>query len=189
MYHKYHTEAVVVGSREHGESDRIFALFTREFGLVRARAGAVRSEKSKMRYALQSGSHIDISLIRGKRGWRAAGALVNAETLSVPGTATFMRISQLVLRFVLGEEKNEYLFETLLSARTALTSTTREEASAVELVCVARVLYSLGYLSAGALSTALFAHTALTVEHLKEVEEKRSEILSHINNALSESQL
>jgi recombinational DNA repair protein (RecF pathway) len=50
MYQKYHTEAIVLGSIERGEADRTIALMTRDFGLVRARASAVRSETSKMRY-------------------------------------------------------------------------------------------------------------------------------------------
>src|SRR5665213_2708544 len=70
MYQKYHTEALVLGSRESGEADKVFALFTRDFGLVRARASSVRSESSKMRYALQKYSRASISLVRGKRGWR-----------------------------------------------------------------------------------------------------------------------
>ena len=72
MYQKYNTEALVLGSRETGESDRVYALFTKDFGLVRARASSVRSEKSLMRYALQNYSRANVSLVRGG-GWRAAG--------------------------------------------------------------------------------------------------------------------
>ena len=53
MYQKYHTEALVLGSREQGEADKVFALYTKDFGLVRARASAVRREYSRMRYGLQ----------------------------------------------------------------------------------------------------------------------------------------
>ena len=73
MYQKYQTEALVLGSRERGEADRVFALYTRDFGLVWARASGVRRENSKMRYALQSYCYIQTGLVRGKRGWRLAG--------------------------------------------------------------------------------------------------------------------
>ena len=53
MYEKYQTEALVLGNREMGEADRVIALFTRDFGLVRARASSIRTERSKMRYAIQ----------------------------------------------------------------------------------------------------------------------------------------
>src|SRR3989344_5353808 len=75
MYQKYHTEAIVLGNPERGESDRVFTLYTEEFGLVRARASAVRSEKSRMRYALQNYSRAHVALVRGKHGWRIGGAV------------------------------------------------------------------------------------------------------------------
>src|SRR5665213_790119 len=74
MYQKYNTDALVLGSRELAEADKVFALYTKDFGLVRARASSIRSEHSKMRYALQKFSRANVSLVRGKRGWRAAGA-------------------------------------------------------------------------------------------------------------------
>src|SRR3989344_5345502 len=54
MYEKYQTEALVLGNREMGEADRMIVLFSRDFGLVRARAPAIRTERYKMRYALAS---------------------------------------------------------------------------------------------------------------------------------------
>jgi recombinational DNA repair protein (RecF pathway) len=73
-YEKYTTEAMVLTQVPRGEHDKVYALYTRDFGLVYARASAVRAEKSKMRYALQSHAHARVSLVRGSRGWRAAGA-------------------------------------------------------------------------------------------------------------------
>ncbi|NBV76951.1 hypothetical protein EBR66_02230 [bacterium] len=189
MYHKYNTEALVLGSREYGESDRVFALFTKDFGLVRARAGAVRAESSKMRYALQSGSHITVSLVKGKRGWRAVGAVSLCKSLSPHSVTTFMRTARLVLRLVLGEEQNQYLFDTLLSERQVLVTATKEECSVIELLSVARVLYSLGYLSPGALNTALFANTSFAEDDMESARVQRELFLSHINTALSESHL
>lgn len=190
MYQKYSTDALVLGSREHGESDRVFALFTRDFGLVRARASAVRSEKSKMRYALQVGSRSSVSLVRGTHGWRAAGAAAYVSPVSdTAWLPTFARISQLVLRLVHGEEKNEYLYEVLAEARSTLPSASRDLLPTIELVCVARVLYALGYLSAPALGTALFTHTAYEMQHLQEAATLRDDLLSSINKAISETQL
>lgn len=190
MYQKYHTEALVVGSREHGESDRVYSLYTRDFGLVRARASAVRSERSKMRYALQSYGHATLSLVKGKRGWRVAGAasLVGASG-SVESVRTFARIGELVLRLVHGEEVNEYLFAALAEAHTALMYEDCTAQPIIELVCVARVLYALGYLSSEALSAALFTHTAYTGDSLLEAETMKDALLLSINKAITETQL
>lgn len=189
MYQKYSTTALVLGFREQGEADKVFALYTEEFGLVWARASAVRTESSKMRAALQSCSRARVSLVRGKRGWRLAGAVaeVGGVGKSPEAVSSFARIAQLVLRLVRGEERNEYLFATLHEAQQALFS--GAEHASVEIVCVARVLFSLGYLSPEALQTALFAHTAYGLPELSEAEEKRAALLGEINRAISETQL
>jgi len=59
----------------------------------------------------------------------------------------------------------------------------------VEIVCVARMLYALGYISNEALQTALFTHTAYTGESLLEAETMKDKLLSSINKALTEAQL
>ena len=88
MYQKYQTEALILGSREQGENDRLYTLFTREFGLVQARASAVRKETSRMRYALQNYARANAALVKGKRGWRMAGASSLAGAHGDPRGAT-----------------------------------------------------------------------------------------------------
>ncbi|MCR4325349.1 MAG: recombination protein O N-terminal domain-containing protein [Patescibacteria group bacterium] len=192
MYQKYNTEALVLGSRERGESDRVLALYTRDFGLVRARASAVRKERSKMRYALQHYAHARVSLVRGKRGWRAGGASSIRSARGDTGRiAIFARISELTMRLVRGEEDNMYLFDALSNAHEALFGEESAEAvpTVVEIVCVARVLYALGYISTEALQTTLFAHTGYAGEHLTEAGKLHDELLASINRAISEAQL
>lgn len=190
MYQKYHTECLILGGRERGESDKVYALYTREFGLVYARAGAVRSEHSRMRYALQHYSLARVSLVRGARGWRVAGASAIAGVKGgEKGVAVFARIAGLVLRLVVGEERNDFLFDTLVHAQEILTNGDAVMVPTVELVCVARVLYALGYISAEALETAIFTHTAYTMEHLQEADAIRDKLLSSVNQALSETHL
>lgn len=190
MYQKYQTTALVLKSSEQGEADKVFALYTRDFGLVRARASAVRAERSKMRYALQNYARADVALVRGARGWRLVGvaALKNAAG-TMQSIAAFARVSELVLRLIQGEEKNPYLFAALAEAHDALMRPSCQVWPVIEIVCVARVLYALGYLSAEALETALFTHTAYTGEHLLEAESMRDKLLSSINKAIAETQL
>jgi DNA repair protein RecO len=190
MYQKYQTEALVLGSRETGEADRTFTLYTHDFGLVRVRVTAVRSEKSRMRYALQNYARANVSLVKGKRGWRGAGAaaIKNAHG-DVRGIAAFARISELVARLVHGEERNEYLFTALAEAHGALMREHCDAFGTIEIVCVARILFALGYISTEALSTALFTHTAYTGESLLEAETMRDKLLSSINKAIAETHL
>jgi len=189
MYQKYQTEALVLGSRERGESDRIFSLYTKDFGLVQARASAVRTERSRMRYALQHYSHAHVALVRGKRGWRLGGATVLGEWMALEGAVTFARTVRLVLRLVAGEERNDYLFAALSEARSALSKSSQEMFPTIEIVCVARILFALGYLSSEALQTTLFAHAAYTERDLAEATVLREKLLTSINRAISESHL
>lgn len=188
MYQKYHTEALVLGSRERGEADRVFALYTKDFGLVQARASAVRAEYSRMRYALQHYSRAHVALVRGKRGWRVGGATA-IRGASGESIVTFARIARLVMRLVLGEGQNQYVFSSLSEAHDALTRTPREARATIELVCVARILYGLGYLSHEALDTTLFAHTSYASEHVREAEILREKLLSTVNHAIAETHL
>ncbi len=190
MYQKYHTEALVLASRETGESDRTLALYTRDFGLVWARASAMRSEQSKMRYALQVYSYANVSLVRGKRGWRAAGASMRSGAGGDrKRVGTFARISELTLRLVQGEEGNPYLFAALTDAHEALMRDDATARETIEIVCVARILFALGYLSVEALETTLFTHTAYAMEHINEAEGMRDKLLLSINKAIAETQL
>ena len=191
MYQKYQTDAIVVGSSESGEADKSLALYTRDFGLVRARATSVRSEKSKMRYALQTYARANVALVRGKSGWRAAGASASTTTVGKDGTgvSAFARISELVTKLVAGEDHNEYLFDAIAEAHTALMREHVESVATIEIVAVARILYALGYLSAEALQTALFTHTAYAEPNLREAEVIQDELLMSINKALSQTHL
>ena len=72
-YQTYITEAIVCGSYDSNTSDRSFLLFAREAGMIYAHAKSVREERSKQRYALQVCSHVRVTLIRGKSGWKIAG--------------------------------------------------------------------------------------------------------------------
>ncbi|MFZ2555231.1 MAG: recombination protein O N-terminal domain-containing protein [Minisyncoccia bacterium] len=191
MYEKYQTEALILRSYERGEADRIYALFTHDFGFLWARCSAVRRESSKMRYALQPGALANVSLVRGNRGWRIAGtmAIARIDPSERSAVQSFTRMGQLLERLSAGEEVNTYLFDALRDAHAALIHEPKEAHPVIELVAVARLLYALGYLSTEALGTALFAETSYAPAHLAEAATVRSKLLSSVNKALSETQL
>ena len=50
MSHKiFHTEGIVLSSKDTKESDRYLAVFTKELGLVKATAQGIRKLESKLR--------------------------------------------------------------------------------------------------------------------------------------------
>ena len=191
MYQKYHTDALVLGSREMGESGRMLALYTRDFGLVRGKGTSLRATKSKMRYSLQNYSLANVALVKGMAGWRLAGArtIGGANEKNLKGISAFARISGLVMRFVAGEEAHERLFEILREAHSALMQDKSGAWPSIELICVARIMHTLGYISSEALNTALLTHTTYTEENLREAEALRHELLRTVNHAISETHL
>lgn len=62
----YHADALVIRSREYGESDRLLTLFSREHGKIQAVAKGVRKPKSRQRAGAQLFTYADYLLHQGK---------------------------------------------------------------------------------------------------------------------------
>ena len=62
----YHADALVIRSREFGESDRVLTLFSREMGKLQAVAKGVRKPKSRQRAGVQLFTYGDFLIHRGK---------------------------------------------------------------------------------------------------------------------------
>ncbi|MHB1650971.1 MAG: DNA repair protein RecO [Desulfitobacteriaceae bacterium] len=62
----YHADAIVIRSREFGESDRLLTLFSREMGKLQAIAKGVRKPKSRQRAGAQLFTYADYLLHRGQ---------------------------------------------------------------------------------------------------------------------------
>ena len=127
-YHIYTTRALVLSERPLREADRVYAILTRDMGLVRATGLGVRKEGSKLRGALEPVSLSTISLVRGKEYWR----LTSAELIK-----TFKKSKPLELleRMVAGETPHAGLFDAV-----------EKHLEADETALVAQILFHLGYL-------------------------------------------
>lgn len=138
-YHIYNTKGIVLSERPRRESDRIYSILTREFGLIRAMALSVRKEKSKLRGLLEPFVLSKISLVRGKEYWR----VTSAEFIqSIPASPTIARPLALLEKLVQGEVSHPELFDTVESA--ALSHETDDEMFEINLV--SKILFHLGYL-------------------------------------------
>lgn len=152
MHHIYHTDAFVLTSRPHGEDSKTVALYTRELGLVWARAQALRKLASKLRYTLQDFSRAQVDLVRGKEIWRITTAVpvhsygdIRRDT---DRERVLARIVSVVLRLCSGEDTNEDVFSAIEDTYALLeVPYTDSSLRHVELFCVARILIALGYLS------------------------------------------
>lgn len=150
-YRTYTTAAIVCGSYDRYQSDRTYRLFTESFGLLFATARSVREERSRQRYALQDFSLLQVSLVKGRAGWRIGSVIDQGNVfLQAPDQAARIQIVRLIRilnRYVHGPEEAGDIFPLLHTALQALGTGTisfpENYARGVEL----QVLYRLGYIA------------------------------------------
>lgn len=189
-YQTYTTEALVCGTWSRNTSDKSYLLFTREAGMLYADARSVRVEKSKQRFALQEFSHIRVSLVKGKSGWKIGSveALSNHYALACNKAArgSVITIYRALRRFYKGEESAPVLFDYVLKALPILTTDFVERAYAEQVVQL-RMLYELGYVDKKRLPEVVL--TELAIESLVMNSEDNKKVERLIKHATDSSQL
>ncbi|MCX6757877.1 MAG: DNA repair protein RecO [Candidatus Nomurabacteria bacterium] len=194
MHHKYHTEGIILGSNDFGETGKFYSIFTRELGMINATAQGVRKMSSKLRYVLQDFNYVKVDLVRGKELWRITSASKTNELEKISktkiGLITLANISRLLKRLLSGEEQNEALFADLIDGLRILEIKVEkgENLNNIETVLVLRILYNLGYFSNDKNISSLIL-SPFTEDVLLYAEKNRSIILSQINKALGETQM
>lgn len=193
MHCIHHTEGFIISGVDTKEADRFLAIFTRDFGLIRAVAGGIRKLSSKLRYALDDISHARIDLVRGREVWRITTAektgMLDAARRDPRLALLSARIFGMIKRLYHGEEPNAPLYGTLVELYSFAGSAglSDDEIRALEAVMLARVLSRLGYGGAGVVERYASAplSRALTADALRE----RSLLVAAINDALAASHL
>ena len=193
MHHIYHTEGVILGSRNYGEAGKCFYIFTRDLGMLYASAQGVRKLSSKLRYVLQDFNYEKVDLVRGKDFWRVTSA---SKTNALGGIledknklGIMVNISKLLRRLLAGEDPNGILFADLIKGLHVLEKTEkREELPNVEVILVLRILNNLGYIG-GAENLQSLITSPFEDELVYQVAKSKRDILNEINKALRETQL
>lgn len=196
MYHIHTTRAVVLSALGVGEGNKFFTLFTEEFGMIRARAQSIRSAHSKLRFALQEYSFVNVSLVRGKEVWRITNAepLYNLYFELHEKDDVFMVCAQmlsLVRRLVPEEGKESLIFNDffLLCAYARTNACTAAEIRTVEWLFIVRMLFVLGYVKNADIGGICTGDIVWDKTYLDSIATHKKSALSAINNALSMSQL
>lgn len=146
----YQTEGIILWKKDFGEADRMFNVYTKDFGMINAIAQGVRFLKSKLRYNLGALSICRVGLIKGRDFWRIVDA---EEILSLPSISDdeklslLIKISKLIKRMVKGEEKNDLLWKIIMDFFLSLKNENFKENNLknIEISTVMDILYSLGY--------------------------------------------
>lgn len=193
MHHIYHTEGIILGSRNYGEAGKCFYIFTRDLGMLYASAQGVRKLSSKLRYVLQDFNYVKVDLVRGKDFWRITSAsktnMLEDIARDSQKLGIMVNISKLLRRLLAGEDANEILFADLIKGLHILEKTEkREELPNVEVILVLRILNNLGYIG-GAENLQSLITSPFEDELVYQVAKSKRDILAEINKALRETQL
>lgn len=150
MHHIYHTEGIILGSRNYGEAGKYYSIFTRDLGMVYASAQGVRKMSSKLRFILQDFAYVKIDLVQGKDFWRVTSASKTGILENLPRTKEnfeiFVKVTGLLKRLLAGEEPNPKLFTQVLKGFEILEKAEIKELQDAETALVAEILQHLGYM-------------------------------------------
>ena len=193
MHHIYHTEGLILSSKNYGEAGKYYSIFTRDLGMIYASAQGVRKLSSKLRFVLTDYSYVKLDLVRGKDFWRLTSALKTNKLESISKDSETFRIyaniARLLRRLLAGEDANEFLFDDVLKGLFILEKCkTSEELRGIEAIIVLRALHNLGYIGEDEMLRNIIK-SPFEESLIFEVGKSRSKILSHINKALGETHL
>lgn len=188
----YNTEAFVVSSRNSGEADRTFRLFTKDFGVISAKATGIRKVSSRLRFFVQDFKYIDASIVKGKNYWRLVSARPIHELNSRKSLTTSSRIRSLQLVGKLapeGEPLTE-LFDELVSAYmfTSNTHPKIEDLESIEALIALKILHNLGYWGDRQSENDL-VKSPFNENVVAQVKLSKKTIIKELNNSLRATQL
>jgi DNA repair protein RecO len=192
MHHIYHTEGVILGSKNYGETGRYYSIFTRDLGMIYASAQGVRKMSSKLRFVLQDFSYIKVDLVQGKDFWRVTSASKTNEleglTKSRETLEVVSNVSNLLKRLLAGVEPNQALFTDLINGLYILEKSKTGDLRNIEAILVLRILNNLGYIGGSEILQSL-VKSPFEESLIYEVSKSRTAVLNQINKALKETHL
>lgn len=187
----YHTEAFVMRTRSSGEADKTFDLFTKDFGVIHAKATGIRKIESRLRFFVQDFKYIDVSLVKGKTYWRLVSARPIHELNSKKSLATSSRVRslQLLSRLAPEGEPHPALFDDLVAA---YEFTSQEKLGgaiieSVEALLALKILHALGYW--GEQAGHDFVTSPFNGEVMEKVAATKKNIIREVNKSLAATML
>lgn len=189
MRHRYDTRGIVLSRTPFGEANALLTVITPGLGLVRARAQGVRQSGAKLAAALTTFTESSLIFVKGKEGWRIAGAVSEEPWLQrLPSPAardTAARVAGLVVRLVPGDTHDVEVYSVVRSLFEALETFPPTRYEEIEILAALRILRALG-LDAGEMPEAL---AGFSPEALSFAGGARADLIARINRGIAASGL
>ncbi|MEN9881380.1 MAG: hypothetical protein RLZZ308_563 [Candidatus Parcubacteria bacterium] len=180
---KYTTEGIILEAYDQGEHDRVYKIFTREYGLVMCHARGIRKLESKLRAHVMPRSVSLVTLVQGKEIWRLVGAEGRICTSSF-----IHEVTQLLARFVRGEGSHKGLYDRLIAF---LSSQIQYDEQKMRLLLYYILFVDLGYADALVIGVKdLKEYVGMSVEDLyTRIILNYGTVRAHVLTVLEETQL
>jgi recombinational DNA repair protein (RecF pathway) len=199
-YHIYTTDGIILKRTPFGEANLVLHVLTNDLGLIIASARSARLSVSKLRPALQEYTHVSISCIKGKNGWKITNVVSKGNFFfdyAVHSRRVLSQISSVLLQMIQGETPQKEIFSTIKSGFEFLkllsdlpADKAEKETAGFEILVVLRLLYQLGYVVKDT-NTDIFLKSNIEWNSglLEEISKNKQQIVGIINRALKESHL
>jgi len=117
MFTQYRTQGIILGKIDRGESDRLFTIYTKDYGIVNLLARGERKIKSKLRSGLELFYLSEIEFVQGKAQKTLTDAiLINKFKVlrkDIEKLKVAYQISSLVDKLLKGQESDKEIWKLL----------------------------------------------------------------------------
>jgi DNA repair protein RecO (recombination protein O) len=129
----YKTKGFVFKKNDRFESDRVFTIFTNDFGKVKIYGKAIRKISSKLKGGIDIFSLSEIEFIQGKNRKTLTNALLVRRFGNIADDLLKLeishRIGEVLNNFIIGQEKDEDIFNLINETFSTLGNCQTDDAS------------------------------------------------------------
>lgn len=193
MNHVYSTTAFVLKSFAISESNKKLILLSKDFGVMRVNAQAVRKMESKLRPMIQDFCRAEFSVVRGNQGWRLVNAANSENFVNNLAKEKFLilaKVFSLLDRLNPEEDGDGGLYPIIHESIEFLSVEVLDgtELEGFEVLTVLKILNHLGYLER---KSNFFDVVDESNSHdsIKQILKHKKESVRVVNQAIKESHL
>jgi recombinational DNA repair protein (RecF pathway) len=180
---KQSTEAIIVKIYESGESDAVVKMYTRDFGMIFAKSMSLR-KSVKLRAHILENRISNVTLVKGKEYYRLAGA--KEEYDKINSHKNLPIISNIVNRYVIGEQKNIKLYNRLIE----YINQKDLDVSILKLCVTSEIMIMLGYLDSELLGLDLEKYLSLNIDdYILHIQIRKKDAVQMVAHAVTASML
>lgn len=122
---EYKTKGLVYSKKDRGEADRIFTIFTYDFGKLDIHARGIRKINSKLKSGIDIFYLSEIEFVQGKKKTLIDAVLINkfSEIIKTPEKfKTAKKISKILQTFIHGQEHDHEIYNLIVDTFEKLSA-------------------------------------------------------------------